>query len=440
VTPREILALCREKEVQLVDLRLADLSGAWHHLTIPVARLDEDLFEEGLGFDGSLLWGGPPASASDLLAVPQPDTAYLDPVAAEPTLAILCNFQDPLTREPFARDPRDIAQKAENYLRSTGFAVAVLIGPKAQFLVFDDAQFQSSAAASDCQMSPLTGGAPLFAEIMRALGQCGLEVTSHLQPASPWLPSAIGLAHQPIVEMADAVLNCKHIVRQVARRRNKRATFMPQPLAEGPGSGMHTSLSFWKKDQPLFAGQGYAGLSEMALYSLGGILRHAPALMAICNPTTSSYKRLAALSNGSGQLQFAQQNRAAACRIPAYSPSPKSRRIEIRFPDPSCNPYLAFAALVLAAIDGIQLKLHPGPPFEESRTKGSRGAGAELPPPPATLDEALRALENDHEFLLHDDVFTEDTIQTWIDRKRQTEIQPLRLRPHPFEFSQYFDA
>ena len=438
MTPREILALCREKEVRTVDLRLADLSGAWHHLLIPVARLDEDLFEEGLGFDGSVLWGGPPASASDLLAVPQPETAYLDPVAAEPTLALLCNLQDPLTREPFARDPRDIAQKAENYLRSTGFADTVFLGTKAQFFVFDEAHFQNSFSASESRVSLLTGGESVFTEMMHSLNECGLEVTGHLQPACSSLPSAIGLGHQPIVQMADALLNYKHIVRQVARRRNKRASFMPQPLAEGPGCGLRTSLSFWKKDQPLFAGHGYAGLSELALYALGGILRHAPALMAICNPTTNSYKRLAASADVASQLTFAQQNRSAACRIPAYSPSPKSRRIEVRFPDPSCNPYLAFAALVLAAIDGIQLKLNPGPPLEEGRTKAHGGA-AELPPVPPTLDEALRALEEDHEFLLHDDVFTKDTIQAWVDRKRQTEIQPLRLRPHPFEFSQYFD-
>lgn len=439
MTPREILALCREKEVRTVDLRFADLSGAWHHLLIPVARLDEELFEEGVGFDGSVLWGGPPASSSDLLAAPQPDTAYLDPVAAEPTLAILCNLQDPLTREPFPRDPRDIAQKAENYLRSTGFADAVLIGPKAQFFVFEEAEFQNSAAASESRVRPLNNGDPLFAEILHALSDGGLEVTGHLQPASAWTPGAIGLAHRPIVAMADALLNYKHIVRQVANRRNKRATFMPQPLSEGPGCGLFTSLSFWKKDQPLFAGHGYAGLSELALYALGGILRHAPALMALCNPTTNSYKRLAAEAEGAGQLSYSQQNRSTACRIPVYNPSPKSRRIEVRFPDPSCNPYLAFAALTLAAIDGIQLKLHPGPPASEEKSTTPRN-GSDFPQIPPTLDEALRALEEDHEFLLHDDVFTEDVLRTWIDHKRQTEVQPLRLRPHPFEFCQYFDC
>jgi glutamine synthetase len=436
VTPREILALCREKEVQVVDLRAADLSGKWTHLSIPVGRLDEDLFEEGLGFDGSRLWGGPPTSASDLIAVPQPETAYLDPVAPVPTLAILCNLHDPLTREPFVRDPRQIAQKAENYLRSTGFADGVSIGAKAQFFVFDEASFTNSTTSSSCSVSGLTDPAALQAEIQQALSDAGLQVAGQLQASSPSLPSAIGLAHQPIVAMADSLLTYKHVVRHVARRRGKRATFMPQPLAEGPGSGLHTHFSFWKKDQSIFAGHGYAGLSELALYAIGGVLRHAPALLAICNPTTNSYKRLA---TGASQWGYSQQNRAAACRIPAYNASPKSRRIAFRTPDPSCNPYLAFAAIVLAAIDGIQLKLHPGQPLEEQRS-GARPSSAELPLAPPTLDEALRALEEDQEFLLRDDVFTPDVLQTWIAEKRQSEILPLRLRPHPLEFTQYFDC
>ena len=441
MTPREILALCREKEVQVVDLRLADLSGAWTHLSIPVARLDEDLFEEGLGFDGSQLWGGPPASASDLIAVPQPETAYLDPVAPTPTLAMLCNLQDPLSREPFGRDPRHIAQKAENYLRSTGFADAAVIGAKAHFFVFGEASFENSRQASSCRVTEATDQPALLGEILQALSEAGLEVEGQLQPGSPATPAAIGLARRSVVAMADAVLTYKHVVRKVARRRNKRATFMPQPLAAGPGSGLHTHISFWKKEQSIFAGHGYAGLSELGLYAIGGVLRHAPALMAICNPTTNSYKRLAPGSAGAVQWGYSQQNRTAACRIPAYSASPKSRRIAFRTPDPSCNPYLAFAAILLAAIDGIQLKLHPGQPLDD-RQVGARGqeSGAGDASPPGTLEEALRALEDDQEFLLRDDVFTPDVLQTWIQQKRQLEIQPLRLRPHPLEFSQYFDC
>jgi glutamine synthetase len=437
VTPREILALCREKEVRAVDLRLADLAGRWTHISIPVGRLDEDLFEEGIGFDGSQLWGGPPANASDLIALPQPDTAYLDPTATIPTLAILCNLQDPLTREPFARDPRQIAQRAENYLRSTGFADAASIGAKAQFFLFDEANFANTATSSSCQVNSATDQSSVLSEILQALSDAGLPVEGELQAASPWLPSAVGLAHQPIVAMADALLTYKHVVRQVARRRNKRATFMPQPLAEGPGSGLHTHFSFWKKEQSIFAGHGYAGLSEIGLYAIGGVLRHAPALMALCNPTTNSYKRLAPGSAGAAQPGYSQQNRTAACRIPVYNASPKSRRIAFRTPDPSCNPYLAFAAIVLAAIDGIQLKLHPGQPLEDQRTTSR--AAAETPIP-ATLDDALSALEDDQEFLLRDDVFTPEVLQTWIEQKRRTEIQPLRLRPHPLEFSQYFDC
>ncbi|QDU30355.1 Glutamine synthetase [Anatilimnocola aggregata] len=439
MTPREILALCREKEVQAVDLRLADLSGAWHHLTIPVARLDEDVFEDGVGFDGTALWGGPPTNESDLLAVPQPETAYLDPVAAVPTLAILCNIQDPLTREPFSRDPRYIAQKAVNYLRSTGFADEAQIGPKAQFFVFDEAKFTQSGSGSSCQVSAATEVHSLQSEMLQALNDAGLKVEGVLR-SSQATPSAIGLAHQPVVTMADHLLAYKHIIRHVARRRQKQATFMPQPLAEGPGSGLHTHLSFWKKEQPIFAGHGYAGLSDTGLYALGGVLRHAPALLALCSPTTNSYKRLAPGGQGPVHLVYSQRNRSAACRIPVYSSSPKSRRIAFRCPDPSCNPYLAFAAIVLAAIDGIQTKLHPGQPYEGDRRYASPAELAELPHVPATLDEALRALEEDQEFLLRDDVFTPDVIQTWIDEKRRSEIQPLRLRPHPFEFCLYFDV
>ena len=436
MTPREILALCREKEVRAVDLRLADLAGRWTQISIPVGRLDEDLFEEGIGFDGSQLWGGPPANASDLIALPQPDTAYLDPTAAIPTLAILCNLQDPLTREPFARDPRQIAQRAENYLRSTGFADAASIGAKAQFFLFDEASFTNTATSSSCQVSGATDQVALHGEILQALSEAGLPVEGELQACSSLHPSAIGLSRQPILAMADALQTYKHIVRQVARRRNKRATFMPQPLAEGSGCGLHTHFSFWKKEQSIFAGHGYAGLSEVGLYSIGGVLRHAPALLALCNPTTNSYKRLASGSDGAVQWGYSQQNRTAACRIPVYNASPKSRRIAFRSPDPSCNPYLAFAAIVLAAIDGIQLKLHPGQPLEEQR----KARGSAEPEIPATLDDALKALEDDQEFLLRDDVFTPEVLQTWIEQKRRTEIQPLRLRPHPLEFSQYFDC
>lgn len=440
MTPREILALCREKEVQAIDLRLADLSGAWHHLVIPVARLDEDLFEDGLGFDGTALWGGPPTNESDLLAVPQPETAYVDPVASVPTLAILCNIQDPLTREPFSRDARYVAQKAENYLRSTGFADEARIGPKAQFLVFDQASYHQSTSASEYQLVPATELSSLQIEMMQALHDAGLKVEGQLQAGSPWQPTGIGLAHQPVVGMADNLLTYKHIVRQVARRREKQATFMPQPLAEGTGCGLHLHLSLWKKEQPIFAGHGYAGLSEAGLFALGGILRHAPALLAFCCPTTNSFKRLAPGGQGPTHLMYSQRNRSAACRIPVYSSSPQSRRISFRCPDASCNPYLAFAAIVLAAIDGIQTKLHPGQAFEENRLSLSPEELRDLPHTPATLDEALRALEEDKEFLLRDDVFTADVIETWIDEKRRREIQPLRLRPHPFEFSMYFDC
>jgi glutamine synthetase len=357
-----------------------------------------------------------------------------------PTLALLCNVQDPLTREPFPLDPRHIAQKAENYLRSTGLADAAAIGPKAQFLVFDAATYSHSNSASAYSLAPLTDGAALQAEMLQALLDAGLQVEGTATPASPSLPMAFGLAHQSIVGMADDLLTYKHIIHQVARRRGKRATFMPQVLADGPGCGLHIHLSFWKKEQPLFAGHGYAGLSDAGLHALGGLLRHAPALLALCSPTTNSYKRLAPGSNGPSKLAYAQGNRSAACRVPMYSTSPKSRRITFRSADPSSNPYLAFAALVLAAMDGIQLKTHPGQPLEENRSTSAAEKSSPPPTAPATLEDALRALEEDQDFLLRDDVFTPQVLETWINEKRRKEIQPLRLRPHPTEFGMYFDG
>jgi glutamine synthetase len=285
---------------------------------------------------------------------------------------------------------------------------------------------------------PATDVEPLFAEMLQALLDAGLEPQGYALPARASLPAAISLAPQSVVAMADAVLTYKHVIRQIAHKHGKRATFMPQPLASGPGAGLHTSVSLWKKEQPIFAGHGYGGLSDQGLHALGGILRHAPALLAFCSPTTNSYKRLAPGGEGPVSLVYGQRNRSAACRIPVDDPSPKSRRLEFRCPDSSCNPYLAFAAIVLAAIDGIQLKLHPGQAFEGNRLTAPLEDLARFPAAPATLDEALRALEEDQEFLLRDDVFTPDVLTTWIAEKRRREIQPLRLRPHPYEFDLYF--
>jgi glutamine synthetase len=470
MTPREVLALCREKEIKAVDLRFCDLLGTWQHFTIPVGKLDEGVFEDGLGFDGSSIRGWQSIHESDMLVLPQSDTAMVDPFAAAPTLALVCNVQDPVTGEPYSRDPRQIATKAANYLKHTGIADLAYIGPEAEFFVFDDARFDAAANEAYYHLGSREGEwtrgreespnlayklrhkegyfpcppadqlMDLRSEMMQAMLDCGLDVEAHHHEVASAGQCEIDLRFQPLVRMADWMMIYKHCVRNVARRHQMTATFMPKPLFGDNGSGMHTHLSFWRDDEPLFAGGSYAGLSETALHAIGGILRHAPALLALTNPTTNSYKRLVPGYEAPVNLVYSQRNRSAACRIPMYSQSPQAKRVEFRCPDPTANPYLAFAAIVMAAIDGIQVKTNPGQPIDHDIYHLAPEELAELPQAPGTLDEALAALERDHEFLLKGDVFTPDVIETWIRHKREHEIAPLRLRPHPYEFCLYFDA
>ena len=470
MTPREVLAFCREKEVKAVDLRFCDLLGTWQHFTIPVGKLEEGVFEDGLGFDGSSICGWQGIHESDMLVIPQPETAFLDPFAAAATLALVCNIQDPVTGEPYSRDPRHIATKASNYLRHTGIADTAYFGPEAEFFVFDSARFDQNAhegyyhlGSREGEWTRGDGSAPnlgyklrhkegyfpcppadqlmdLRSEMMQAMLDCGLEVEAHHHEVASGGQCEVDLKYQPLVKMADWLLTYKHCVRNVARRHNQTATFMPKPLFGDNGSGMHVHFSFWKKDEPLFAGSSYAGLSEIGLYAIGGVLRHAPALLALTSPTTNSYKRLVPGYEAPVNLVYSQRNRSAACRIPMYSQSPKAKRVEFRCPDPTCNPYLAFAAIAMAAIDGIQVKLSPGQPVDHDVYHLPPEELAEIPKTPASLDEALTALENDCDFLLKGDVFTPDLIETWIRHKRQNEIDAVRLRPHPYEFCLYYDA
>ena len=470
MTPREVLALCREKEVKAVDLRFTDFLGAWQHFTIPVAKLEEDTFSDGLGFDGSSIRGWQAINESDMLLVPVPDTAVVDPFATIPTLSIICNIQDPITREDYSRDPRNVARKAVNYLKGTGIADTCFIGPEAEFFVFDDVRFDQNAHEGYFHVDSVEaewnrgreelpnlgyklrhkeGYFPcppsdqlmdIRNEMMLTMIQAGIDVEAQHHEVATAGQCEIDMRFQELVRMADQMCLYKYIVRNVARRHGKTATFMPKPLYGDNGSGMHTHISLWKEGHPLFAGSGYAGLSEMALHAMGGILRHAPALLAITNPTTNSYKRLVPGYEAPVNLAYSQRNRSASCRIPMYSASPKTKRIEFRCPDPTCNPYLAFAAILLAAIDGIQNKLNPGPPLDRDIYDLPPEELAKVPKAPGSLDEALAALERDHDFLLRGDVFTEDVIATWIRFKREKEIQPMRLRPHPYEFCLYYDA
>jgi glutamine synthetase len=467
--PREVLAMCREKEVKAVDLRFADFFGGWQHFTIPVGKLEEDTFENGLGFDGSSIRGWQTIHESDMLLVPAPETAFVDPFAELPTLVMLGTVQDPITREDYSRDPRTVARKAVNYLLSTGIADTCFVGPEAEFFVFDDVRFDQTAHAGFYHLDsneaewnrgraegpnlghklryregylPCPPGDQLMDlrnEMMQTMIQCGIDVEAQHHEVATAGQCEIDMRYQDLVRMADQVFLYKYIVRNVARRRGRTATFMPKPIFGDAGSGMHTHLSLWKEGQPLFAGTGYAGLSETGLHAIGGILRHAPALLALTNPTTNSYKRLVPGFEAPINLAYSQRNRSAACRIPMYSASPRTKRVEFRCPDPTCNAYLAFAAILMAVIDGIQNKLHPGDPLDRDIYDMPPEELSGVPQAPGSLAEALDALEADQEFLLRGDVFTDDVVATWLSWKRQREVEPMRLRPHPYEFCLYYD-
>jgi len=465
-----VLAMCREKEVKAIDLRFVDFLGVWQHFTIPVGKLEEDVFEDGLGFDGSSIRGWQAINESDMLLVPVPDTAVVDPFMTIPTLSMICNVQDPMTREDYSRDPRNVARKAATYLKSTGIADTCFIGPEAEFFVFDDVRFDQNAHegyfhidSSEAEWNrgrkegpnlghklrhkegyfpcpPADQLMDLRNEMMQTMIQCGIDVEAQHHEVATAGQCEIDVRFQELVKMADQMCLYKYIVKNVARRHGKTVTFMPKPIYGDNGSGMHTHVSLWKNSHPLFAGTGYAGLSDMAMHALGGILRHAPALLAITNPTTNSYKRLVPGYEAPVNLAYSQRNRSASCRIPMYSASPKTKRIEFRCPDPSCNPYLAFSAILMAVIDGIQNKIHPGPPLDRDIYDMPPDELATVPKAPGSLEESLDALEHDHDFLLRGDVFTDDVIATWLRFKREKEIGPMRLRPHPYEFCLYYDV
>lgn len=469
MTPREVIALCREKDVKAVDLRFMDFPGIWQHFTIPVGHLHEGVFEDGLGFDGSSIRGWQAINESDMLVVPQPDTVFLDPFTALPTMAMICNIQDPITREDYSRDPRNVARKSVHYLKSTKIADTAYFGPEAEFFIFDDVRFEQNSHQGFYYIDSIEGEwnrgrdekpnlgyklrykegyfpvppadqmMDIRNEMMQVMVESGLDVEAQHHEVGTAGQAEIDLRFGELVKMADNLLLYKYIIKNVARRHRKTVTFMPKPIFQDNGSGMHTHFSLWREGEPLFAGSGYAGLSDMALHAIGGLIRHAPAILAFTNPTTNSYKRLVPGYEAPVNLAYSQRNRSAACRIPMYSPSPKSKRIEFRCPDPSCNPYLAFAAILMAAIDGIQNKISPGEPLDKDIYDLPPEELAVVPKTPASLEAALDALADDHQFLLRGDVFTADVIETWIAYKRTREVDAMRLRPHPYEFCLYYD-
>jgi glutamine synthetase len=469
VTPKEVLALCREKDVKSIDLRFMDFPGIWQHFTIPVSKLDEDVFEDGLGFDGSSIRGWQKINESDMLVVPQPETAVLDPFTDITTLGMICNIQDPITREDYSRDPRNVARKAANYLKSTGIADTCYVGPELEFFIFDDIRFDQNTNSGyyfidSCEgqwnrgkdegpnlgsklrykegyfpVPPADQLMNLRNEMMHTLIDCGIDIEAQHHEVATGGQAEIDMKFDNLVTMADKVMLYKYVLKNVARKHNKLVTFMPKPLFADNGSGMHCHLSLWKGGEPLYAGSGYAGLTDMGLYAIGGLLKHAPSLLAFCAPTTNSYKRLVPGYEAPVNLAYSQRNRSAAVRIPMYSPSPKTKRLEFRCPDPSCNPYLAFSALCMAMIDGIQNKIDPGQPLDKDIYDLSPEEMKDVPVTPGSLEDALTALKKDHDYLTRGDVFTQDVIDTWICYKTINEVDAVRLRPHPYEFCLYAD-
>jgi glutamine synthetase len=462
---REALEWASETRVAMVDLKFCDLLGTWQHMTLPLRALDEAAFEEGLGFDGSSIRGWQGISESDMLLLPDPASAILDPATEAPTLSLVCEIVDPVTREGYSRDPRQVAKRAEEHLRQTGIADTCFIGPECEFFVFDEVSYELGPNAARYEVDSAEGfwnsgkaglgytsrpkegyfpTAPhdtlhdLRTAMVLTLERLGIPCEFHHHEVASGGQCEIDLRFDSLTRMADRVMTYKYVVKTVARAYGKTATFMPKPVFGDNGSGMHCHQSLWKEGTPLMADRsGYAGLSQLARAYVGGLLRHAPALLAFCAPTTNSYRRLVPGFEAPVNLVYSQRNRSAAVRIPAYSKSPKAKRIEFRCPDPSANPYLAFSAMLLAGIDGIKNKIEPPQPIDKDLYELPPDEHAEVP---GSLAEALDALEADHEFLLRGGVFTEDLIGSWIDWKRENEVDVVRLRPHPAEFSLYYDA
>ncbi|MBK6426855.1 MAG: type I glutamate--ammonia ligase [Blastocatellia bacterium] len=466
---KTVMHFAVDQQVKFVDIRFTDLPGSWHHLTFPISQINESTFEEGLGFDASSLRGWASINESDMLMIPDPTRFWVDPFFEEPTLCLFANIVDPLTKEGYGLDPRSVARRAEAYLNFTGIAEGCFFGPEAEFFIFDKASYHNRPESSGYDLDsgeghwnsgraeenlgyrirqkegyvplpPADSLHDLRSDISQNLQDVGIEPECHHHEVASGGQCEIDFRFGTLLGTADNVMLFKYIVRNTAYYYGKAATFMPKPIFGDNGSGMHCHQSLWKGGEPLFAGDKYAGLSEMALHYIGGILRHAPALAAFAAPTTNSYKRLVPGYEAPTRLAYSRRNRSAACRIPMYSQSPKAKRVEVRFPDASCNPYLAFAAMLMAGLDGIQNRIDPGEPLDKDIYDMSPEELAHVKELPGSLERALDALEADHEFLLKGDVFTPTLIERWIAYKREKEVEPIRMRPHPLEFAMYFDC
>ncbi len=466
---KAVMELIKSRNIQMVDLRFMDLPGLWQHFTVPAQAFSEEAFKDGVGFDGSSIRGWRSIHESDMIVIPDPHSAFIDPFFAQPTVTLICDILDPVTHEPYPRDPRNIALKATSYLLSTGIADTAFFGCEAEFFVFDDIRFDQTANSgyyfldsnegrwnSGRDENPNLGYKPRYkegyfpvpptdslsdlrGEMVKLMHDVGLHVEAHHHEVATAGQCEIDMRFDKLVQTADNLMKFKYVVKNTALRYGKTATFMPKPLFGDNGSGMHTHQSLWKNGQPLFPGSGYAGLSEMALFYAGGLLKHARALAALIAPTTNSYKRLVPGFEAPVNLAYSRRNRSASIRIPMYTENPKAKRLEFRPPDPSCNPYLALAAQLMAGLDGVLNRIDPGSPLDKDLYALPPEEMKNIPTMPGSLGEALDELERDHEFLLKGDVFTEDFIHTWIEYKRHREVEEMSLRPHPYEFALYFD-
>ena len=467
--PEEFFKFAKENNAEMMDLKFVDLLGAWQHCSYPINCLDESIFTEGLGFDGSSIRGWLEVQLSDMVAVCDPSTAAIDPFFAQPTVSVIADIYDPRTKKPYSRCPRRVAKSALDYLLTTGIADQCLIGPEPEFFIFDEVRYEQNQHTAMYEIDssegawntarfekPNLGYKPGFkggyfpvsptdtfhdlrGEMCYEMIKLGINVEAHHHEVATAGQTEIDLRYDDLLLMCDWFMWYKYTVKNVAKRAGKTVTFMPKPIFQDNGSGMHTHVSLWKNGKNVFAGDGYGGLSEIGLHAIGGVLKHARALLAFCAPTQNSYRRLVPGFEAPVNLVMSAGNRSAAIRIPMYHDNPKEKRFEFRCPDPSANGYLAFTAIMMAAIDGIQNKIDPGTPLDRDIYEMSQDDLKNVPKVPGSLAEALNALEEDHEFLTKGNVFTDDLIETWINYKREKEINELALRPHPYEFYLYYD-
>ncbi len=470
-TPQEVLKMIQDQDIKIIDLKFIDMPGIWQHCSFYYNQIDEDSFVDGVPFDGSSIRGWKAINESDMAMVPDPKTAWIDPFYEEPTLSMICSIKEPRTGEFYDRDPRTIASKAVQFLQNTGIGDTAFFGPEAEFFVFDDVRFDQTESKGYYYVDSVEGRwnsgreedggnlgykprykegyfpvAPtdtlqdMRTEMLLTMAKCGVPIEKHHHEVATGGQNELGIRFATMIEAADYLMTYKYVIKNVAKKYGKTVTFMPKPLFNDNGSGMHTHQSIWKDGQPLFWGDGYANLSKIALHYIGGLLKHAPAILAFSNPTTNSYKRLVPGFEAPVNLAYSQGNRSASIRIPLSGTNPKAKRLEFRCPDATCNPYLAFAAMLCAGIDGIKNEIEPGEPLDVDIYDLSPEELSKIPSTPGSLEEALEALEKDRAFLTDTGVFTEDFIQNWISYKLDNEVNPMRLRPHPYEFALYYDV